>query len=60
MEVIEDMTVDEKKDMLLEFLADLYEIKRSMEDGGCTLDRKIKVIEKRLEVLGVTDLNDIK
>lgn len=43
---------------MLEFIADLYEIKD--DDTDATLERKIKIIEKRLEVLGVTDLNDIR
>jgi len=54
------MTVEEKKDMLLEFLADLYEIRKEQKDENETLSRKIKIIEKRLEVLGVTDLKDIQ
>lgn len=54
------MTVDEKKDMLLEFLADLYEIRSGNDGENPVLDRKIRIIEKRLEVLGVTDLNTIK
>ena len=52
------MAIEEKRDMLLEFIADLYEIKDDETDA--TLKRKIKIIEKRLEVLGVTDLNDIR
>lgn len=54
------MTVEEKKDMLLEFLADLYEIRKEQKGENETLSRKIKIIEKRLEVLGVTDLKDIQ
>lgn len=55
---IQEITIVEKRDMLLEFIADLYEIKD--DDTDATLERKIKIIEKRLEVLGVTDLNDIR
>lgn len=60
MEVMKDMTVDEKKDMLLEFLADLYTIKAANKEENAVLDHKIKVTEKRLEILGVTDLADLK
>ncbi len=60
MEVMEDITVDEKRDMLLEMLADLYTIKAANKEENAVLDHKIKVTEKRLEVLGVTDLADIK
>lgn len=59
MEVLE-MTVEEKRDMLLEILADLYTIKAANKEENAVLDHKIKVTEKRLEVLGVTDLSDIK
>ena len=59
-EVMEDITVDEKRDMLLEMLADLYTIKAANKEENAVLDHKIKVTEKRLEVLGVTDLADIK
>lgn len=54
------MTVEEKRDMLLEFLADLYTIKAANKEENAVLDHKIKVTEKRLEVLGVTNLSDIK
>ena len=54
------MTVDEKKDMLLEVLADLYAIKAANKEENAVLDHKIKVTEKRLEILGVTDLADLK
>lgn len=54
------MAVDEKKDMLLEMLADLYTIKAANKEENAVLDHKIKVTEKRLEILGVTDLADIK
>lgn len=54
------MTVEEKRDMLLEILADLYAIKAANKEENSVLDHKIKVTEKRLEVLGVTDLGDIK
>ena len=60
MEVMEDITVDEKRDMLLEMLADFYTIKAANKEENSVLDHKIKVTEKRLEVLGVTDLADIK
>lgn len=60
MEVIRDMTMEEKRDMLLEVLADLYTIKVANKEENAVLDHKIKVTEKRLEVLGVTDLSDIK
>lgn len=59
MEVTE-MTVEEKKDMLLEVLADLYDIKGANKEENAVLERKIKIVEKRLEVLGVTDLADIR
>ncbi len=59
MEVL-GMTVDEKKDMLLEILADLYAIKAANKEENTVLDHKIKVTEKRLEILGVTDLADLK
>lgn len=59
-EVSQDMTVDEKKDMLLEMLADLYTIKAANKEENTVLDHKIKVTEKRLEILGVTDLADLK
>lgn len=55
-----DMTVEEKRDILLEVLADLYTIKAANKEENSVLDHKIKVTEKRLEVLGVTDLTDIK
>lgn len=60
MDVTKDMTVDEKKDMLLEILADLYTIKAANKEENAVLDHKIKVTEKRLEILGVTDLADLK
>ena len=59
MEVLE-MTVEEKRDILLEILADLYTIKAANKEENAVLNHKIKVTEKRLEVLGVTDLSDIK
>lgn len=46
--------------MLLEVLADLYTIKAANKEENTVLDYKIKVTEKRLEVLGVTDLTDIR
>lgn len=55
-----NMTVEEKKDILLEVLSDLYTIKAANKEENAVLDYKIKVTEKRLEVLGVTDLADIK
>ena len=54
------MAIEEKRDMLLEMLADLYTIKAANKEDNPVLDYKIKVTEKRLEVLGVTDLSDIK
>ena len=57
---MDDMTVEEKRDILLEVLADLYTIKAANKEDNSVLDHKIKVTEKRLEVLGVTDLTDIK
>lgn len=57
---MQDMTVEEKRDMLLEMLADLYTIKAANKEENAVLDHKIKVTEKRLEVLGVTNLSDIK
>ncbi len=54
------MSVEEKRDMLLEMLADLYMIKAANKEENAVLNHKIKVTEKRLEVLGVTDLSDIK
>lgn len=60
MEGKQDMTVEEKRDMLLEVLADLYTIKAANKEENKVLDHKIKVTEKRLEVLGVTNLADIK
>lgn len=55
-----EMTVEEKRDMLLEVLADLYTIKAANKEENAVLDYKIKVTEKRLEVLGVTDLAELK
>ncbi|MDE6888908.1 MAG: hypothetical protein K2P45_09755 [Eubacterium sp.] len=60
MEVNQDMTVEEKRDVLLEVLADLYTIKAANKEENAVLDHKIKVTEKRLEVLGVTNLEDIR
>lgn len=60
MEAIQEMTVEEKRDILLEVLADLYTIKAANKEENAVLDHKIKVTEKRLEVLGVTNLADIK
>lgn len=60
MKEMQDMTVEEKRDMLLEMLADLYTIKAANKEENAVLDHKIKVTEKRLEVLGVTNLSDIK
>ena len=54
------MTVEERKDMLLEILTDLYSIKAANKEENSVLDYKIKVTEKRLQVLGVTDLADIR
>ena len=59
MEVLE-MTVEETRHILLEVLADLYTIKAANKEENAVLNHKIKVTEKRLEVLGVTDLSDIK
>lgn len=55
-----DMAVEEKRDMLLEVLADLYTIKAANKEENAALDYKIKITEKRLKVLGVTNLSDIK
>ena len=52
------MTV-EKRDMLLKLLSDLYEIKAAIQGENSVLEHKIKVFEKRLEVLGVTDLTSL-
>lgn len=60
MEAVHDMTVEEKRDMLLEVLADFYTIKAANKEENAVLDHKIKVTEKRLEVLGVTDLTGIR
>ena len=60
MEVKQDMTVEEKRDVLLEVLADLYTIKAANKEENAVLDHKIRVTEKRLEVLGVTNLADIR
>lgn len=60
MEAEKDMTVEEKRDILLEILADLYTIRAANKEENAVLNHKIKVTEKRLEVLGVTDLSDIK
>jgi len=60
MEELREMTVEGKRDMLLEVLADLYTIKAANKEENSVLDYKIKVTEKRLEVLGVTDLADIR
>lgn len=60
MGVIQDMAVEEKRDVLLEFLADLYTIKAANKEENAVLDHKIKVTEKRLEILGVTNLADIR
>ena len=57
---VSDMTIEEKRDMLLEMLADLYTIKSANKEETAVLEHKIKVTEKRLEVLGVTDLASIK
>lgn len=55
-----DMTMEEKRDMLLENLAALYRIKAASKEENAVLDHEIRVTEKRLEVLGVTDLAAIK
>ena len=60
MEGLQNMTLEEKRDMLLEILADLYVIKAASKEENTVLDHKIKVTEKRLEVFGVTDLADIR
>ena len=60
MEETQYMTVEEKRDVLLEVLADLYTIKAANKEENAVLDHKIKVTEKRLEVLGVTNLADIR
>ena len=57
---VKEMTLEEKRDTLLEILADLYVIKAANKEENAVLDHKIKVTEKRLEVLGVTDLSAIK
>lgn len=54
------MAIEVKRDMLLEVLADFYTIKAANKEENAVLDHKIKVTEKRLEVLGVTDLASIK
>lgn len=50
----------EKKDVLLAFLADLYEIEASIKEPSPELLHKIRVMERRLSVLGVTDYSDLK
>lgn len=60
MEVMRDMTVEEKRDMLLEVLADFYTIRAANKEENAVLDYKIRVTEKRLEVLGITDLSDLR
>lgn len=55
-----DMTMEEKRDMLLENLAALYRIKAVNKEENAVLDHEIRVTEKRLEVLGVTDLAALK
>ena len=50
------MTLEEKRDILLQQVADLYEIREAGREENPVLDRKIRLTEKRLEVLGVTDL----
>lgn len=54
------MTLEEKRDMLLEVLADLYTIKAADKGENTVLDYKIRVTEKRLEVLGVNDFSTIR
>ena len=57
---VSDMTIEEKRDMLLEMLADLYTIKAANKEENAVLEQKIKVTENRLEGLAVTDLASIK
>lgn len=54
------MTVEEKRDSLLETLADFYTIKAANKEENAVLDYKIRLTEKRLEVLGVNDFSSIR
>ncbi len=54
------MTIEEKRDTLLEILADLYTIKAANKEENPVLDYKIRVTEKRLEVLGVNDFSGLR
>lgn len=54
------MTLEEKIDMLADFLIDLYEIREAIDGDFNILDHKIKATEARLRMLGVTDFNDLK
>lgn len=54
------MTIEEKRDMLLEFYGQLWRIKTFNKEENPELEYQLIMLEKRLSVLGVTDLSDIK
>lgn len=55
-----EMTVEEKRDILLEVLADYYEVREAAGQDIPILNHKIKVLETRLKALGTTDFSDLK
>ena len=54
------MTELEKRDMLIEQLVMLYQIKAASKEDNPVLDYNIVVTEQRLTALGYCDLNKLK
>lgn len=56
---VETMSDNERKDFLVEFLTTLYRIAAG-EDIKESLDYETQVLETRLNLLGVTNLDNLK
>ncbi len=54
------MSDKEKIDMLMEKLADLYEIEAELTEESKVLAHKISVTETRLKAMGVADFSGLK
>lgn len=54
------MSDKEKIDVLMEKLADLYEIQFYSKEENVVLEYKISITEARLNAMGVTDFSGLK
>ena len=54
------MSDKEKIDVLMEKLADLYEIQFYSKEENVVLEYKISITESRLNAMGVTDFSGLK